>query len=70
MATVNSSPDLKRGFCPGCGTTIFSLRDFAGIIGITSWLCSDDPSMFKPQMHIWTASETALGDNSMTDWRR
>src|SRR5689334_9465640 len=31
LATVNTSPDLKRGFCPSCGTTMFSRRDSAGI---------------------------------------
>lgn len=55
LATVNSSPDLKRGFCPACGTTLFSRRDSKGIIGVTSGSL-DDPSMFKPDMHFWTAS--------------
>lgn len=58
LATVNSSPDLKRGYCPHCGTTMFSRRDAAGIIGITSGSL-DDPSFFKPQMHIFTASKQA-----------
>nr|WP_254026584.1 GFA family protein [Mesorhizobium ventifaucium] len=56
VALVNSSPDLKRGFCSCCGTTLFSRHDSAGIIGVTSGSL-DDPSMFKPQMHIWTASK-------------
>lgn len=55
VATANSSPDLERGFCPNCGTTIFSRRPAAGIIGLTSGSL-DDPGMFSPQMHIWTAS--------------
>lgn len=53
---VHSSPDLERGFCPGCGTTMFSRRASAGIIGITTGSL-DDPSVFRPQMHIWTASK-------------
>jgi len=56
VATVNSSPDLKRGFCAACGTTMFSRRDSRGIIGVTSGSL-DDPSQFNPDMHFWTASK-------------
>lgn len=56
LATVNTSPDLKRGFCASCGTTMFSRRDSAGIIGITTGSL-DDPTLFRPQMHIFTASK-------------
>ncbi|RVC53899.1 MAG: GFA family protein [Mesorhizobium sp.] len=56
VATVNSSPDLKRGFCAACGATLFSRRDSRGILGITSGSL-DDPSLFKPDMHFWTASK-------------
>jgi hypothetical protein len=55
VETVNSSPSLKRGFCPRCGTTIFSRRDAAGIMGLTSGSL-DDPSLFAPQIHIFTNS--------------
>lgn len=53
--TVNSSPALERGLCTQCGTTLFSRRRAAGIIGLTSGSL-DDPSLFRPQMHIYTAS--------------
>lgn len=56
VATINSTPDLKRGFCPACGTTLFSRRDSRGILGVTSGSL-DDPSLFKPDMHFWTASK-------------
>jgi hypothetical protein len=56
VGTVNSSPSLQRGFCPRCGTTIFSRRESAGIIGLTSGSL-DDPSLFRPQLHMWTASK-------------
>jgi hypothetical protein len=56
VATVNSSPDLLRGFCPVCGTTMFSRRDSRNILGVTSGSL-DDPSLFKPDMHFWTASK-------------
>src|SRR5262249_11995459 len=56
VATINSSPDLERGFCPTCGTTILSRRHSRGIITVTSGSL-DDPSLFKPDMHFWTASK-------------
>lgn len=56
IAFANSSDELERGFCPRCGTTIFSRRNAAGIIGVTSGSL-DDPSLFKPQMHIFVASK-------------
>jgi hypothetical protein len=55
VETVHSSPALKRGFCARCGTTIFSRREAAGIMGLTSGSL-DDPSLFRPQMHIFTNS--------------
>ena len=56
VAIVNSSPDLVRGFCPTCGTTILSRRHSRPILGVTSGSL-DDPSLFKPDMHFWTASK-------------
>jgi hypothetical protein len=56
VATINSTPDLKRGFCPACGTTLFSRRDSRNILGVTSGSL-DDPSLFRPDMHFWTASK-------------
>jgi len=56
LAMVSSSPDIRRGFCPNCGTTMFSRRDAAGIVGVTTGSL-DDPTVFKPQMHIFTASK-------------
>jgi hypothetical protein len=55
VQTFNSSPELKRGFCPQCGTTIFSAREALGLIGLTSGSL-DDPADFHPTMHIWTSA--------------
>ena len=55
VQTFNSSPEVKRGFCPSCGTTVFSAREALGLIGLTS-ASLDDPSVFQPTMHIWTSS--------------
>jgi hypothetical protein len=56
LAYVNSSEGLKRGFCPQCGSTLFSRRDSAGVMGVTVGSL-DDPSVFKPQIHIFVASK-------------
>lgn len=53
--TYPSSPDIDRGFCPNCGTTLFSRRHAAGVIGLTVGSL-DDPSGFRPTEHIFTAS--------------
>jgi hypothetical protein len=50
----HSSENLERGFCPRCGTTIFSRRPGIGI-GLTAGSL-DDPSLFTPDMHFWTSS--------------
>lgn len=56
IAAANSSPELERGFCRKCGTTIFSRRRSSGVIGLTTG-SMDDPSVFRPQMHIWVSSK-------------
>jgi hypothetical protein len=54
--TFYSSETLERGFCRHCGSTIFSRRTSAGIIGLTAGSL-DDPSLFTPDMHFWTSSK-------------
>lgn len=54
--TFQSSPDLKRGFCGRCGTTVFSARESTHTIAITA-ATLDEPERFRPGMHIWTASQ-------------
>ncbi|HYG26662.1 MAG TPA: GFA family protein [Caulobacteraceae bacterium] len=55
VRTFHSSPELERGFCGTCGTTLYSARPSAGVIGLTAGSL-DEPSLFQPTMHIWTAS--------------
>lgn len=45
----------RRGFRTACGTTIYSMRESASAIGLTSGSL-DDPARFAPDMHIWTSS--------------
>jgi hypothetical protein len=56
VSYINSSEGLKRGFCPKCGSTLFSRRESVGVVGITVGSL-DDPNVFKPQMHIYVASK-------------
>lgn len=56
IITSYSSETLERGFCSRCGSSIFSRRALAGVIGLTSGSL-DDPSLFKPDMHFWVSSK-------------
>ena len=56
VKTAFSSPGVKRGFCGDCGTTVLSGRDAAGVVAVTSGSL-DDPSQFRPTMHIWVSSK-------------
>jgi hypothetical protein len=51
-----SSPGLRRGFCPTCGTSICTIADDDGYVCIT--LASlDDPAQIAPGFHMWTGSQ-------------
>ena len=56
ISTFYSSKTLERGFCSRCGSSIFSRRASAGVIGLTVGSL-DDPSLFKPDMHFWVSSK-------------
>ena len=55
VSTFHSSPELMRGFCRHCGTTVFSARKGVGVVGLTAGSL-DDPSVFRQTMHIWISS--------------
>ena len=57
-ATAHSSPGLKRGFCRNCGTTLFSVREEQGVMGLT-FGSLDEPDRVKPADHIWISSKQA-----------
>ncbi|MGE0667216.1 MAG: GFA family protein [Sphingomonadales bacterium] len=54
----HSSERLRRGFCPKCGTTLFSERASANAIGLAMGSL-DDPNRFSPTAHIWVSSKQA-----------
>jgi hypothetical protein len=53
-----SSDDVRRGFCPKCGTSLFSERLSIGAIGLTMGSL-DEPDRFRPAQHIWMSSKQA-----------
>lgn len=60
-----SSPDLRRGFCTQCGTTLFSERVSGNLIGLTMGSL-DDPDRLEMAEHIWVSSKQdwlTLGDD-------
>lgn len=58
VAWYSSSKELRRGFCPQCGATMFSERQSNNTIGITLGSL-DDPDAFAPGDQIWTSSKQA-----------
>ena len=56
VGRLQSSPVLVRGFCTACGTSLFTERAGAGVIGLT---CGglDRPEDFQPTEHIWVSSK-------------
>ncbi|MEB3292325.1 MAG: GFA family protein [Synechococcales bacterium] len=46
---------MRRGFCPNCGSRLFSEPPIAALLGIMAGSL-DDPSEFQPQMDFYTAS--------------
>lgn len=58
VAWYSSSPEVRRGFCSRCGTTMFSERASAGVIGLTMGSL-DDPDAFAPSEHIWVSRKQA-----------
>ena len=54
-----SSDWLDRGFCPNCGTTLFSDRPSHRAIGLTFGSMDDPNACPPPGEHIWTASQQA-----------
>ena len=51
----DSGRELKRGFCPDCGSLVMFQPDFPGIAIVVA-ASLDNPSEFKPDTEIWTTS--------------
>jgi hypothetical protein len=61
-AEFASSPGVRRGHCPGCGTTLtyWSAR-YPDTIDITV-ASLDDPALMPPVKHIWM-EDAVVGDS-------
>lgn len=53
ISTFYSSETLERGYCTHCGSSIFSRRAPAGVIGLRG----RDSSLFNPDMRFWVSSK-------------
>jgi hypothetical protein len=62
-AAYQSSQNARREFCPTCGTQLFFReKDDSSIDIATASL--DEPSLVRPQYHIWFTSRTPWFDTS------
>ena len=52
VAWYDGDTGVRRGFCPRCGSTLFSERAAAGTIGLSLGTL-DHPERFAPTDHIW-----------------
>ncbi len=53
---ADSGSIARRGFCPSCGSRLFSMPPFAPDLMVILASGLDDPSIFKPGMDIYTSS--------------
>jgi hypothetical protein len=69
---ADSGTQMRRGFCPECGTPIFSLAESRPHLTIVRAGTLDDPEIGKPQAAIWTseAPSWACFDPELTLFER
>ena len=53
---ADSGNRMQRGFCPTCGTQLFSKAESRPHLTFIRAGALDDPNLMKPQMTIWTDS--------------
>ena len=59
MSVADSGNAMRRGFCPGCGTPLFTgSRDDTSLLAIRAGAL-DDPDSVCPTEVIWSASAPA-----------
>jgi hypothetical protein len=70
--TADSGNVMRRGFCPECGTPLFSKSDARPNLVIVRAGALDDPNLIAPQAVIWTseAPEWACFDPALPQVER
>jgi hypothetical protein len=58
---ADSGNVMQRGFCPQCGTPIFSMAESRPQLMVIRAGALDDPELLAPQSTIWTASAPSWG---------
>ena len=58
-SVADSGNRLSRGFCPVCGTPMFSKADVRPHLVFVRTGVLDDPNLMAPHMTIWTDSAPA-----------
>lgn len=56
---ADSGNDMRRGFCPKCGTQLFSSSSGSSHLTVVRVGALDDPSIGAPEAIIWTKSAPA-----------
>ncbi|MET0360588.1 MAG: GFA family protein [Sphingobium sp.] len=51
---ADSGTAMRRGFCPACGTPLFSLAESRPHLSVIRAGALDDPGLIGPQVLIWT----------------
>lgn len=51
---AESGNRVSRGFCPHCGSPVFIQAELVPELQGLRAASLDDPSLFQPQMHVWT----------------
>lgn len=54
-----NSGHTQRGFCPDCGSPLFTQPEAAPHIASVTAASLDDPARYIPQMDVWTCDTTA-----------
>jgi hypothetical protein len=58
-SVADSGNRMRRGFCPQCGTPLFSLAEARPHLTFIRAGALDDPSLAAPQATIWTSAAPA-----------
>jgi hypothetical protein len=67
LAEYRSSPNVTRGFCAHCGTSLTYRREDRGAEIDVTLSSLDDPEALQPEVHIWV--EDKLSWVVITDGR-